>query len=89
MGWNIIHGGQVNYRSATMLGSKVQTADQLGQPGQSYMGNTLSFFLDEADLMIIFSLLARDASGAPGNQMLSSQSYLVCYLSSCWAHLGT
>lgn len=51
-----------------MLGSKIWTANQLGQPGWSYMENIDSFFLDKANLMNIFSLLAKDAAGAPGNQ---------------------
>lgn len=60
--------GQINYGSTTMLGRKIWRANQLGQPGWSCMGNMDSFFLDEANLMSILSLLARDAAGAPGNQ---------------------
>lgn len=58
----IIHGGQINYGRATMLDSEIWIADQLDQPVESYRGNRETFFLDEANLITISSLLPRDAS---------------------------
>ena len=50
-----------------MLGSEIWSANQLDQPVESCKGNTEPFFLDEANLISIFSLLARDTVRAPGN----------------------
>lgn len=72
-----------------MLGSKIWRANQLGQVGWSCIGNIDSFFLDEANLMSIFSLLARDAAGAPEKSKTHPYSNLVLYINSCQAHLGT
>lgn len=52
-----------------MLGSEIWSANQLDQPVESCKGNIEPFFLDEANLISIFSLLARDTVRAPGDQM--------------------
>lgn len=52
-----------------MLGSEIWRANQLDQPAESCKGNIEPLFLDEANLINIFSLLARDTVRAPGNQM--------------------
>lgn len=65
----VIRGGQINYGSATGLGNETWIANQLDQPEESCRGNTELFFLDETNLMSIFSLLERDTSRDPGSQM--------------------
>lgn len=52
-----------------MLGSEISIANQLDQPVESCKGNIEPFFLDEANLISIVSLLARDTLRDPGNQM--------------------
>lgn len=52
-----------------MLGGEIWIANQLDQPVESCKGNIEPFFLDEANLISIFSLLARDTVRDPGNQM--------------------
>lgn len=52
-----------------MLGSEIWIANQLDQPEESCRGSIQPFFLDEANLISIFSLLAGDTLRDPGSQM--------------------
>lgn len=64
----VIHGGQINYGSVTVLGSEIWILHQMDQPVKTCKGNIEPFFLDEAKLISIFSFLAKVTLRDLGNQ---------------------